>query len=65
MPVTPAPVRLRELAHIVRSRNGGPFTPGELDPNEAYGFVLYHVMAGASMTDILRIEARDVGGVRH
>jgi hypothetical protein len=41
-----------------------PFTPGELDAKEAYGFVLYHVMTGAPMTDIFRVEAREVGGVR-
>nr|WP_240980554.1 acyclic terpene utilization AtuA family protein [Ramlibacter agri] len=39
-----------------------PFTPGELDANEAYGFVLYHVMAGAPLTDIFRVEAHAVGG---
>lgn len=39
-----------------------PFTPGELDANEAYGFVLYHVMAEAAMTDIFRVAAQEVGG---
>jgi hypothetical protein len=41
-----------------------PFTPGELDANEAYGFVLYHVMAEAPLADIFRIDVHEVGGAR-
>ena len=41
-----------------------PFTPGELDANEAYGFVLYHVMAEAPMADIFRLDVHEVGGAR-
>jgi hypothetical protein len=39
-----------------------PFTPGELDAHEAYGFVLYHVMADAPMDAIFRIAVHEVGG---
>ena len=39
-----------------------PFTPGELDANEAYAFVLYHVMERAPMNDIFRIAIHEVGG---
>ena len=38
------------------------FTPSELDANDAYRFVLYHVMHHAPLDDIFAIDTCDVGG---
>jgi hypothetical protein len=38
------------------------FTPSELDAQEAFGFVLYHVMNDAPLEQIFRIESHEVGG---
>jgi Acyclic terpene utilisation family protein AtuA len=38
------------------------FTPSELDANDAYRFVLYHVMQDAPMEAIFRIESSDIRG---
>jgi hypothetical protein len=40
------------------------FTPSELDAHHASGFVLYHVMDGAPLDDIFRIETHEIVGRR-